>query len=109
MVSRCCIRDLVCSLGVCLLHAETVGNTVEGARIELRVAANGMQMEPASPFRPFHASKCTVGRITPTPVLELDASCIAAGTFWLDLDAVDPALFIGQPIVVAVSTLAQRL
>jgi hypothetical protein len=91
------------------VYAETVGNTVEGARIELRVTANGVQMEPGSPFRPFHATKCTVGRITPTPVLELDASCIASGTFWLDLDTVDPATFIGQPVVVAVSTLAQRL
>jgi hypothetical protein len=91
------------------VYAETVGSTVEGARIELRVTANGIQMEPGSPFRPFHATKCTVGRISPTPVLELDASCIASGTFWLDLDAVDPALFIGQPVVVAVSTLAQRL
>jgi len=159
MVSRHRIRDLVCSLGVCLLlpgtaaafqatpagknaaaasavlqsnfvspdvtvtiqkglrkrlllahvYAETAGNTVEGARIELRVTANGTQMEPSSPFRPFHATKCTVGRITPTPVLELDASCIASGTFWLDLDTVDPAAFIGQPVVIAVSTLAQRL
>jgi hypothetical protein len=91
------------------VYAETVGSTVEGARIELRVTANGVQMEPGSPFRPFHATKCTVGRISPPPVLELDASCIASGTFWLDLDAVDPALFIGQPVVVEVSTLAQRL
>ena len=94
---------------VAQVYAETVGSTVEGARIELRVTANGMQMEPSSPFRPFHATKCTVGRITPTPVLELDASCIASGTFWLDLDTVDPASFIGQPIEVAVTTLAQRL
>ncbi len=91
------------------VYAETAGNTIEGARIEMRVTANGIQMEPGSPFRPFHATKCTVGRITPTPVLELDASCIASGTFWLDLDTVDPALFIGKEIVVALSTLGQRL
>lgn len=91
------------------VYAETVGNTIEGARIELRVNANGVQMEPGSPFRPFHATKCTVGPKSPTPVLELDASCIASGTFWLDLDLVDPMLFIGKPIVVEVSTLAQRL
>jgi hypothetical protein len=40
-----------------------------------------------------------VGRITPTPVL---GSCELhrLGTFWIDLDTVDPTLFIGQPIVV---------
>jgi len=91
------------------VYAETLGNTVEGARIELRISANGVPMEPASPFRPSHATKCTVGQQSPPPVLELDASCIASGTFWLDLDAVDPALFVDQPIVIAVSTLAQRL
>jgi hypothetical protein len=91
------------------VYAETVGNTIEGARLEIRVSANGVQMEPGSPFRPFHATKCTVGQISPTPMLELDASCIASGTFWLDLDTVDPMLFIGEPIDVSVSTLAQRL
>jgi hypothetical protein len=90
------------------VYAETVGGTVEGVRLEMRVAANGIQMEPGAPTRPFHDTKCTVGRITPTPTLELDASCIASGTFWLDLDTVDPALFIGQPIVVSLSTLALR-
>jgi hypothetical protein len=91
------------------VYAETVGNTVEGTRLEIRVFANGVQMEPGDTTRPFHATKCTVGQIKPPPVLELDASCIASGTFWLDLDTVDPLLFIGQPIEVAVSTLAQRL
>jgi len=91
------------------VYAETTGPSVEGARLEIRVFANGVQMEPGSPFRPFHATKCTIGQISPPPVLELDASCIASGTFWLDLDAVDPMLFINQPIEVAVSTLAQRL
>ena len=91
------------------VYAETAGNTVEGARIEFRVTANGVQMEPRSPFRPSHATKCTVGRITPTPVLELDASCIASGTFWLDLDTFDASQFIGQPVVVGLSILAQRL
>ena len=91
------------------VYAETVGNTVEGTYLQIRVFANGVQMEPGDPTRPFHATKCTIGQIKPPPVLELDASCIASGTFWLDLDTVDPMLFIGQPIEVAVSTLAQRL
>lgn len=91
------------------VYAESIGPTSEGARVEIRVFANGVQMEPSSPFRPFHATKCTIGQISPPPVLELDASCIASGTFWLDLDAVDPMLFIGRPIEVSVSTLAQRL
>ena len=91
------------------VYAETIGNTVEGTRLEIRVFANGVQMEPGAPTRPFHATKCTIGQIKPPPVLELDASCIASGTFWLDLDTVDPLLFIGQPIEVAVTTLAQRL
>jgi len=73
------------------------------------VKANGVDMQPSSIFRLSHATKCTVGRMTPTPVLELDASCIASGTFWLDLDTVDPAVFIGKPIEVSVFTLAQRL
>ncbi len=91
------------------VYAETVGNTVEGTRLEIRVFANGVQMEPGDTTRPFHATKCTVGQIKPPPVLELDASCIASGTFWLDLDTVDPMLFINQPIEVSVSTLGTRL
>jgi hypothetical protein len=91
------------------VYAETFGNTVEGARLSIHVAANGVDMEPSFPTRPFHTTKCTIGQIKPPPVLELDASCIASGTFWLDLDTVDPMRFIGQPIEVAVSTLAQRL
>ena len=90
------------------VYAETVGNTVEGTYLQIRVFANGVQMEPGEPTRPFHATKCTIGQIKPPPVLELDASCIASGTFWLDLDTVDPAVFIGQPVVIAVSTLALR-
>ena len=91
------------------VYAETVGTTVEGTRLEIRVFANGVQMEPGEPTRPVHATKCTVGQIKPPPVLELDASCIASGTFWLDLDTVDPMQFIGQPIEVSVTTLGERL
>ena len=59
------------------VYAETVGNTVEGTYLQIRVFANGVQMEPGEPTRPFHATKCTIGQIKPPPVLELDASCIA--------------------------------
>jgi hypothetical protein len=59
-----------------------------------RVTANGVAMEPGSPFR---ATRCTVDRPS---TLAREAS----NTFWLDLDAVDPTAFIDRPVVVAVST-----